>query len=677
MSLFKGCQLHNMEIKYICANAKCSGQNSQLCANCIILNCHQECFENNLIIASEKFNQVMKKVLKEKVKEDDGLLSLEETMKNFLKLYEEVKINAVNRRKKYLKIKQKFERFSYFNEPKDLQFIKQTTFFNEINFHMSLQDNKKEKPLLKYITQIDNSLKSIQDLFDEHLVQVQEQEQEQQQQKLQQQQYQQQQQNQQQSQSQKQPKVVIQKSDQIFRQNQIEDLQFKSQIKQNKETQKKSNIIDQQQQGIVKESNFSQVVLENQVEHPLNNQIIEQQSIKQQQEQSLSSFKINNNSQYQNNQPESDKSLIKQQEVNQSIIMLPQLPQSMSSINFQNVNSEFVTPLQNRHQSMINTYDNQMKNEKYKIEKSGLKYKSCVGSDFNKFANTPITKIVVIDKKNLIYLSEQKLVQTNLDQTYKKEITIQELILDFQRINNSQIIVHTNQSLLLLNKELDLLFKYVKVIEKNHLTFYNSFKINCYSTNAVIYLKDSNKLIGCQINQLSIIEQWEIKWNEYEEKLISMKVIQDNLHIGLNSGKIVVYDIKTLKQVKLYKIETNNYSTEIKEILFDEKFCLGIYENRIYRFNYGSNQTSLLCSTKERIITCAYCIDDEKNKTEIHILKDNQKINVFFKKHDQIFEQGKQQQGVLCLTCYLDYKQPNFYYGKGDGRIYCYYLWNK
>ncbi|CAD8113294.1 unnamed protein product [Paramecium primaurelia] len=654
------CEYHNKKIELICINNSCQETDSQLCQNCLKFDFHQECKEKNEILPQDQFFEVMKTTLKEKMKGEDVLvLNLKETIENLQLLYEETKIDADSRKDRYFKLKQKVKKYSYYKHPKYLQQIKQATSFNEINFDRSQQEKRTEKSMLKYIAEIDNSIQSIKNILNKKNNELEEQQQQQQQQS--------------QSRPLKSSIFVFKgsKSSQILSQNEIEDLQQKSQFKQIKELQKKSNTIEQQKLRNEIVDNQQQIVSKNEGEHLDNNQIM-QQFTNQQQLQQQQHPKSNIISQVQNTFTEPDKNLIKQQ-VNQQSFHLPQYsinyPQGMSAVNFQHLNSDLVLHSQNKTASMINPSTNNMDNQSV-IEKSKLKYRRVFS---NKFANQPITKIEVIDNKNLIYLSEQKLVFiTEYKSNNKKlEKNFSVLILDFQILNQHQILVHTSQSLILLDKNLEILKTYRKIIEKNHLTIDKCFKIDIVSISLVCYLQDSNQLIGCQIIKNDIVEQWQKQNFAGEKKIISMKVIQDSLFIGYKNGEIIVYELKTLNKQQSYQIQID-LSKDIQAILFDEKFCLGIQENNLYRLNYD-NETKLLCSSKLRIITCAYYINDEKNKAEIHLLLENHKILIFYKQDDKAKIQQKNNSCITCVSCFLDIKQPKFFYGERDGGICCYY----
>ncbi|CAD8208181.1 unnamed protein product [Paramecium pentaurelia] len=654
------CEYHNKKIELICINNSCQGADSLLCQNCLKFDFHLECKEKNQILPQDQFFEVMKTALKEKMEGEDVLvLNLKETIENLQLLYEETKIDADSRKDRYFKLKQKVKKFSYYKHAKYLQQIKQATSFNEINFDRSQQENRTEKSMLKYIAEIDNSIQSIKNILNKKNNELQEQ----------------QQQQQQQSRPLKSSIFVFKgsKSSQIFSQNEIEDLQQKSQFKQIKELQKKSDTIEQQKLRNEIEDNQQQIVSKNEGGHLDNNQIM-QQFINQQQPQLQQHPESNIISQVQNTFTEPDKNQIKQQ-VNQQSFHLPQYqinyPQVMSAVNFQHLNSDLVLHSKNKIASMINPSTNNMYNQSV-IKKSKFEYKL---SFANKFANQPITKIEIIDNKNLIYLSEQKLVfiteYKSKSNNKKLEKNFQVLILDFQILNQHQILVHTSQSLILLDKNLEILKIYKKIIEKNHLTIDKGFKIDIVSISAVCYLQDSNQLIGCQIIKNDIVEQWQKQYLAGEKKIISMKVIKDNLFIGYQNGEIIVYELKTLNKQQSYQIQIN-LSKDISAILFDEKFCLGIQENNLYRLNYD-NETKLLCSSKHRIITCAYYINDEKNKAEIHLLLENHKIHIFHKKDDQVDNKYRVKNGITCVSCFLDIIQPKFVYGERDGGIFCDY----
>ncbi|CAD8122827.1 unnamed protein product [Paramecium sonneborni] len=290
--------------------------------------------------------------------------------------------------------------------------------------------------------------------------------------------------------------------------------------------------------------------------------------------------------------------------------------------------------------------------------------------------NNPLVKIEIIDSKILICFDQNNYIGLIIGYKYKKSQIqnkrveqFKQQILDIQITEDKQILVLTVKGLLLLDYELKTLDELDEKIEINHLAICPMSKIKDVETNAVCYLKDSKKLIGIQISNNQIKQSFEQDLNLGEIQVLSMKVIKNNLYIGFQNGVIFEYELLMLTPKNTYKI-CNDLQNEFSTILFEEKFCLGIKENNLYRLDYGS-QATILCSTETKIISCSYYNNQEQNKFSIHLLQEKQNIFVYSIINKEITKSKRLLKGRTCLKLYQDSK---VYYGNQKGRVTIYHI---
>ncbi|CAK68625.1 unnamed protein product (macronuclear) [Paramecium tetraurelia] len=405
------------------------------------------------------------------------------------------------------------------------------------------------------------------------------------------------------------------------------------------------------------------------------NQIIPDQNNQQQNQQPNSSSESSIIPQAQNYSIDPDKALIKQQ-VNQMDFGNPQQNLDyrfgISSVNCQNLNSDLALESQKKIVSLINPIVSNRDNQSG-ILKSKFKCRKLFGK---LFGNSPIIKIQVIDDKQLIYLSENKLSHVTEYKSNSKnkkiEKNLEYVIFDFVMIKDNSILVQTDQGLILLNKYLDQLYTYKRIIYKNHLAIYKNLKDFDISTNFVCYLQDVNQFLLCQVIDNKIVEQQRRQLQTSQLSIISIKVIKNSLYVGYHTGKVSIYDLQTWLEQKTFQILTS-CSEVFPSIFFEEKFCLAIQQNNLYRINYDK-EIIKLCSTKHNIISCAYYINDEKKKYEFHLLQDNYKIYLCYQNKDKFYNKERLQQSISCVSYYLDWQQPKFFYGERNGGIFCYHI---
>ncbi|CAD8193532.1 unnamed protein product [Paramecium octaurelia] len=628
-------EIHNRENQFVCVDPGCPGNDSMLCQQCVSSDKHQECQEKNQIIPFEKFIQVTAGIAKKKInKEDVSILHLKETIDNLQQFYQEFRRDVYFRKDLYFNLQQKIKKFKYYKNPKYLQQVKQNSAFSSDFFFQNDHEDRSENLFIKYIAEIDKSIHQMKDILNKKRI-----EQKPQQSII------------------KQIIIRSSNSSRVLSQNEIDNAHTKSEFKQLKDAEKKRDVI-QQQQLLEVERNQQKSIAK--VDYPYNNQIMSDQNNQQQIQQPRSS---------------SESPIIPQQ-VNQMNFGYPLQNLDCrygSSVKQQHLNSDLALESQKKIVSLINPITENMDNQS-SIVKSKPKWRKSFG---RLFGNSPINKIEVIDNKYLIYQSENKLFLVTEYRSNSKEKKIEKnlqfAIFDFVMMKEYPILilVQTDQGLILLNRSLDTLYTYKKIIYQNHLAIYKNSKGFDISTNFVCYLKDINQFIQCQVIENRIIQQKEKQLSPSQLSIISMKVINNSLYVGYHTGKVIIYDLQNWVEQKNFQIQTG-CRDDFPLIFFEVKFCLAIQKNQLYRINYDK-EIIKLCSTIGNIISCAYYIDDEKKKYEFHLLQENNKIHLCCQKNDESYNRERQQQSISCVSYYLDQKQPKFIYGENGGGIQCYY----
>ncbi|CAD8095431.1 unnamed protein product [Paramecium sonneborni] len=613
------CHLHNQVIQFICLDERCP---AEICQKCFESDKYHESKEKNQIIPKKKFIDILNQLIQKKEKNDDMTIqNLEKTFNNFQEFYLEVKQSVQAKNDEFLKIKQYIERLEHFNSPKFLQNIKQRFAYK---FLTPLKELQQDKQLKQYIECIDNSIKQTREFWlktqQEKLSQL----------------------------IDTQPILIKEKQDKqisIIDSNENLNLHQKLSLKKNKELEKNIQITLKQQLAFGQDD--QQFIQDNNVisiEHP-NYQIIQQKnaySFNQQDQQPI-------NSQYQND---------------------PEALAEKNKINFQVNQKDF--QIQESQQS--NDFEI-MKKSNFKLEIE-QKQKIFKKSFELKAGNNSILKIEVINANKLIYLDERN--NINLITNYKSQKNLkkvekqfQQKIIDFRITKNDQILVQTNQNLILFDNELKNLCQIDEIIEKNHLDTFSYSKIQDKGINIIYYLKNTKKIFASLISFNQIITQWEQDLKQIIDfPVIQLKKIENNLFIGFQNGTISIYDPQTQNQRGQLRFDADS-SKIFQEIQFNENFILGCQENQLYLLSYN-NQTKLLLSTNQKIISIASQFN-KIDEYEIHLLQENQRVHVQLLVNQKIKSQERKINGITCI-CFFKNKKNIFYYGNQNGYIYSYQI---